>query len=136
MVVGSSEYVDSYVFGAFDSMRILSRKFNDEPWKASRPMSSSAGGFVPGSGAGALILEDLDFAKARNAPIYAEIIGACNNSGGQRNGGTMTAPSAEGVIRCIREAIQEAGIESKKIDLICGHLTGTTVDKMEIQNWV
>ncbi|MFZ1800323.1 MAG: beta-ketoacyl synthase N-terminal-like domain-containing protein, partial [Chitinophagaceae bacterium] len=136
MVVGSSEYVDSYIFGAFDSMRILSRKFNDDPGKASRPMSNSAGGFVPGSGAGALILEDLDFALARNAPIYAEIKGSCNNSGGQRNGGTMTAPSAEGVVRCIREAIHEAGIEPKEIDLICGHLTGTTVDKLEIENWV
>ena len=136
MVVGSSEYVDSYIFGAFDSMRILSRKFNDDPGKASRPMSITAGGFVPGSGAGALILEDLEFALARNAPIYAEIKGACNNSGGQRNGGTMTAPSAEGVIRCIREAIGEAGIEPKEINLICGHLTGTTVDKLEVQNWV
>jgi 3-oxoacyl-(acyl-carrier-protein) synthase len=62
MVVGSSEHVDPYIFGAFDSMRILSRKFNHAPEKASRPMSQSAGGFVPGSGAGALILEDLDFA--------------------------------------------------------------------------
>ena len=53
MVVGSSEYVDSYIFGAFDSMRVLSRKFNDQPERASRPMSMSAAGFVPGSGAGA-----------------------------------------------------------------------------------
>ena len=136
MVVGSSEYVDSYVFGAFDSMRVLSRKFNDQPEKASRPMSMSAGGFVPGSGAGALILEDLDFALAHNAPIYAEILGARNNSGGPRNGGTMTAPSPEGVIRCIQEALAEANISAQSIDLICGHLTATIADKLEIQNWV
>ena len=67
MVVGSSEYVDAYVFGAFDSMRVLSRKFNDQPEKASRPMSATAGGFVPGSGAAALILEDLETALARGA---------------------------------------------------------------------
>jgi len=135
MVVGSSEYVDSYIFGAFDSMRVLSRKFNDQPEKASRPMSMSAGGFVPGSGAGALILEDLDFALARNASIYAEILGGSNNSGGQRNGGTMTAPSSVGVIRCIREALSDAKTNAQSIDLISGHLTATFSDKLEIQNW-
>ncbi len=136
MVVGSSEYVDSYVFGAFDSMRVLSRKFNDQPEKASRPMSMSAGGFVPGSGAGALILEDLDFALARNATIYAEILGANNNSGGQRSGGTMTAPSTEGVTRCIRETLADANTSAGSIDLVSGHLTATIADKLEIQNWV
>ncbi len=136
MVVGSSEYVDAYVFGAFDSMRVLSRKFNDQPEKASRPMSLSAGGFVPGSGAGALILEDLDFALARNATIYAEIIGTSNNSGGQKKGGTMTAPGSEGVIRCVQDAMTEAKIGAESIDLISGHLTATIADKMEIQNWV
>src|ERR1700677_1319443 len=75
MVVGSSEHVDPYIFGAFDSMRILSRKFNATPEKASRPMSQSAGGFVPGSGAGALVLEDLDLALSRGARIYAELLG-------------------------------------------------------------
>jgi 3-oxoacyl-(acyl-carrier-protein) synthase len=136
MVVGSSEYVDSYVFGAFDSMRVLSRKFNDQPEKASRPMSLSAGGFVPGSGAGALILEDLDFALARNATIYAEILGSGNNSGGQRCGGTMTAPASEGVVRCIRDALADAHISADEIDLVSGHLTATIADKHEIQNWV
>jgi len=136
MVVGSSEYVDSYVFGAFDAMRILSRKFNDQPEKASRPMSMSAGGFVPGSGAGALILEDLEYALARNAKIYAEILGASSNSGGHRNGGTMTAPGPAGVVRCIRDAIADAQIGPQSIDLISGHLTATLADKFEIQNWV
>ena len=136
MVVGSSEFVDAYVFGAFDSMRILSRNFNDHPEKASRPMSMSAGGFVPGSGAGALVLEDLDFALARNATIYAEILGGSNNSGGQRNGGTMTAPSSAGVIRCIHEALADANTSARSIDLVCGHLTATLADKLEIENWV
>ena len=65
MLVGSSEHVDQYIFGAFDSMRILSRKHNHEPEKASRPMSQTAGGFVPGSGAGALVLEDLELQRKR-----------------------------------------------------------------------
>jgi len=135
MLVGSSEYVDPYVYGAFDSMRVLSRKFNDQPEKASRPMSATAGGFVPGSGAGALILEDLDSALERGAPIYAEILGGSSNSGGQRGGGSMTAPNPTGVIRCIEEALNLSGVSGSDVDLISGHLTATMADKQEIQNW-
>jgi 3-oxoacyl-(acyl-carrier-protein) synthase len=135
MVVGSSEYTDAYIFGAFDSMRVLARKFNDQPEHASRPMSITAGGFVPGSGAGAMVLEDLDFALARNANIYAEIIGGAANSGGQRNGGSMTAPNPEGVTRCIADAVADAAIDPQAIDLISGHLTATIADKQEIENW-
>ena len=135
MVVGSSEHVDPYIFGAFDSMRILSRKFNDEPEKASRPMSVTAGGFVPGSGAGALVLEDLDLALSRGARIYAELLGGACNSGGQRSGGSMTAPASPGVIRCITDAVSNSGIDPRAIDLISGHLTATAADSTEIQNW-
>jgi 3-oxoacyl-(acyl-carrier-protein) synthase len=135
MVVGSSEHVDPYIFGAFDSMRILSRKFNSTPEKASRPMSQTAGGFVPGSGAGALVLEELDFAVSRGANIYAEILGGACNSGGQRNGGSMTAPASPGVTRCITDAVADAAIDPDSIDLISGHLTATAADTMEIQNW-
>lgn len=135
MVVGSSEHVDPYVFGTFDSMRVLSRKFNDRPEQASRPMSATAGGFVPGSGAGALILEDLEFALARNATIYAEVLGGSSNSGGQRGGGSMTAANSVGVARCIQEAIDNSGIRANDIDLVSGHLTATVADRQEIQNW-
>ena len=135
MLVGSTEYVDNYVFGSFDSMRVLSRKFNDQPEKASRPMSASAGGFIPGSGAAALVLEDLEFALERNAKIYAEILGGSSNSGGQRNGGSMTAPNPVGVTKCINDAINNAKINPEDIDLISGHLTATAADKFEIENW-
>ncbi|MDO3640826.1 beta-ketoacyl synthase [Mucilaginibacter sp. L3T2-6] len=135
MLVGSAEHVDTYVYGSFDSMRVLSRKFNDEPEKASRPLSSTAGGFVPGSGAGALILEELDFALERGARVYAEILGGNTNSGGQRQGGTMTAANSAGVIRCVTESMNMAGITGDEIDLISGHLTATNADKQEIQNW-
>jgi 3-oxoacyl-(acyl-carrier-protein) synthase len=136
MLVGSAEHVDTYVYGAFDSMRVLSRKFNDRPEKASRPMSLTAGGFIPGSGAGALVLEDLEFALKRKARIYAEVLGGSSNSGGQRQGGTMTAANPVGVKRCITEALENAGIKPQQIDLISGHLTATNADKQEIQNWV
>lgn len=135
MLVGSSEYVDPYVYGAFDSMRVLSRKFNDTPEKASRPMSATAGGFVPGSGAAALILEDLDYALERGANIYAEILGGSSNSGGQRGGGSMTAPNPAGVIKSITDAVISSQIHPEEIDLVSGHLTATMADKQEIQNW-
>jgi 3-oxoacyl-(acyl-carrier-protein) synthase len=135
MVVGSCEFVDRYIFGGFDSMRVLSRKFNDNPEAASRPMSLTAGGFVPGSGAGALVLEDLEYALARGAKIYAEILGGATNSGGQRNGGSMTAPGPVGVIRCIDDAIKSANIDPEQVDLVSGHLTATMADKYEIENW-
>ena len=135
MLVGSSEHVDSYIFGTFDSMRILARKFNHLPEQASRPMSATACGFVPGSGAGALILEDLDFALQRKATIYAEVIGGAANSGGQRSGGSMTAPGSAGIIKCICDALASAKIGAASIDLICGHLTATAADTLEIQNW-
>jgi 3-oxoacyl-(acyl-carrier-protein) synthase len=135
MLVGSSEYVDTYVFGSFDSMRVLSRKFNDQPEKASRPMSLTAGGFVPGSGSAALVLEDLEFALARGARIYAEVLGGSSNSGGQRTGGSMTAANPQGVIRCVEESVAGAKIDPQAIDLISGHLTATNADMQEIQNW-
>ena len=135
MVAGGAEAPSPYTWGGFDSMRILSRKFNDEPEKGSRPMSASACGFVPGAGAGVLVLEELETALSRGAEIYAEILGGHVNSGGQRGGGSMTAPNADGVLRCIRQAIRDAGISPDEIDAINGHLSATFADPHEIQNW-
>jgi 3-oxoacyl-[acyl-carrier-protein] synthase-1 len=135
MVVGSSEIASPYVWGCFDSMRILCRKYNENPAAASRPMSATAAGFVPSAGAGMLILEDYESALARKAKIYAEIIGSALNSGGQRNGGTMQAPGPIGVQRCIKDAISNAKIDSNDIDSICGHLSSTMADSLEIANW-
>jgi 3-oxoacyl-(acyl-carrier-protein) synthase len=110
-------------------------KHNDAPEQGSRPMSASASGFVPGSGAGALVLEDLETALARGARIYAEVLGGNINSGGQRGLGTMTAPNPMAVQRCIKNAIANAGIHANEIDAINGHLTATSKDGLEIQNW-
>jgi 3-oxoacyl-(acyl-carrier-protein) synthase len=135
MVAGSCEASSMYIWGVFDAMRVLNRNHNDNPSAASRPMSFDSAGFVPGSGAGALVLENLETAKKRNAIIYAEVISGFVNSGGQRNGGSMTAPSPAGVKACIENTIEKSGIHPREIDLICGHLTGTAADKMEIANW-
>lgn len=135
MIAGSCEAPSIYVWANFDTMRLLPRKFNDCPEKASRPLSATAGGFVPAGGAGMLVLEDLDTAIKRGARIYAEIMGGAINSGAQRNGGSMTAPNNEGILRCIRQAIESSATDPDSIDLICGHLTATIGDKKEVQNW-
>jgi len=135
MLVGSCSDDGPYIWGGFDAMRVMTYKHNDSPKQGSRPMSETASGFVPGSGAGALVLETLESALKRNATIYAEVLGGNVNSGGQRNGGTMTAPNPEAVQRCILEAMKEARISSSEIDAINGHLTATIKDPVEIENW-
>ena len=135
MLVGSSSDSSLYTWGGFDAMRVMTYKHNDFPEKGSRPMSASAAGFVPGSGAGALILESLESALDRKATIYAEVLGGNINAGGQRNGGSLTAPNASAVEKCIINAMKDAGISSEEIDAINGHLTATSKDDLEIENW-
>lgn len=135
MLAGSTSDSGPYIWGGFDAMRVCTFKHNDTPEEASRPMSITASGFVPGSGAGALVLEDLETALARGARIYAEVLGGNINSGGQRGLGTMTAPNPTAVKKCIKSALENAGIEASLIDAINGHLTATSKDSLEIQNW-
>lgn len=135
ILAGSTSDSGPYIWGGFDAMRVCTFKHNDSPEQGSRPMSVSASGFVPGSGAGALVLEDLDTAVARGAKIYAEVLGGNINSGGQRGSGTMTAPNSTAVQKCIKNAIANAGIHPNDIDAINGHLTATSKDSLEIQNW-
>jgi 3-oxoacyl-(acyl-carrier-protein) synthase len=135
ILAGSTSDSGPYIWGGFDAMRVCTFKHNDSPEQGSRPMSASASGFVPGSGAGALVLEDLETAVARGAKIYAEVLGGNVNSGGQRGLGTMTAPNPVAVQKCIKNAIENAGIHPGDIDVINGHLTATSKDSLEIQNW-
>ena len=135
MIVGSCSDSSLYSWGGFDAMRVMTYKHNDTPEKGSRPMSATASGFVPGSGAACLILEDLESAIERNATIYGEVLGGNVNSGGQRNGGTLTAPNATAVQKCIIDAVENAGISTFEIDAINGHLTATSKDALEVENW-
>ncbi|PKN77585.1 MAG: beta-ketoacyl-ACP synthase [Deltaproteobacteria bacterium HGW-Deltaproteobacteria-1] len=86
-------------------------------------------------GGAMLLLEDLETALARRARIYAEVVGGAVNSGGQRMGGSMTAPNPEGVKRCIRAAVADAAIDVAQVDAINGHLTATYADPIEVRNW-
>jgi len=135
MLAGGTEGSSPYIWAGFDAMKVLSRKFNDCPEEASRPMSGSAAGFVPGAGGALLLLEDLETAKARGARIYAELLGGNVNCGGHRMGGSMTAPNPEGVKRCIRSAMADAAITAGDINAINGHLTATFADPYEVRNW-
>lgn len=135
MLAGSTSDSGPYIWGGFDAMKVCTFKHNDNPEKGSRPMSASASGFVPGSGAGALLLEDLETALARGAKIYGEVLGGNINSGGQRGGGTMTAPNSIAVIKCIENALLNSGIKASEIDTINGHLTATSKDSLEVLNW-
>lgn len=135
MLVGSCSDDGPYIWGGFDAMRVMTYKHNESPEKGSRPMSETASGFVPGSGGGALVLESLESALERNATIYAEVLGGNVNSGGQRNGGTMTAPNSDAVQKCIADAMKDADIVPAEIDAINGHLTATIKDPVEIENW-
>ncbi len=135
ILAGSTGDSGPYIWAGFDALRVCSSKYNDHPEQGSRPMSTTAAGFVPGSGAGALVIEELDSALKRGATIYAEILGGHVNSGGQRGSGSMTAPNSVAVQRCITQALQSSGIEADAIDAINGHLTATTKDGLEIENW-
>lgn len=135
MLIGSCSDHGPYLWGGFDAMRVMTYKYNEDSESGSRPMSATASGFVPGSGAGALVLESLESALGRNATIYAEVLGGEVNSGGQRQGGTLTAPNAQAVQRCITKAIQNSGLDTNAVEVINGHLTATSKDGLEIENW-
>jgi 3-oxoacyl-(acyl-carrier-protein) synthase len=135
MLCGGSEGASPYIWSGFDAMRVLARGSNHAPERASRPMSASASGFVPAAGAGVLVLESLESARERGAPIRAEVLGGAVNCGGHRRGGSMTAPNPEGVRRCIRAALADARVLPNEVDAINGHLTATGADPREVQSW-
>jgi 3-oxoacyl-[acyl-carrier-protein] synthase-1 len=108
-------------------MGAMSSKYNDTPHKASRAYDKNRDGFVIAGGAGTVVLEELDHAKARGAKIYAELVGY----GATSDGYDMVQPSGEGAIRCMRQAL--SGVR-EKIDYINPHATSTPIgDKKEIE---
>ena len=108
--------------GGFGALRALSTR-NDEPERASRPFDRDRDGFVLGEGAGVLILEELEFARRRGAPIYAEMVGY----GMSADAYHMTAPSedGDGAYRVMQAALESAGIQPDAVDYINAHGTST-----------
>ena len=127
---GGCEELDWTLSNLFDAMGAMSSKYNDTPSVASRAYDRDRDGFVIAGGAGMLVLEDLDRARARGATIHAEITGYAANSDGH----DMVAPSGEGAVRCMKLAMEGfGGRKPGKIDYLNPHGTGTPVgDEKEI----
>jgi 3-oxoacyl-[acyl-carrier-protein] synthase I len=124
---GGSEELDWTLSVLFDAMGAMSSKYNDTPAKASRAYDAERDGFVIAGGAGVLVLEELEHAKARGAKIYAEVAGY----GATSDGYDMVAPNGEGAMRCMRMAL--SGV-SAPVDYINPHATSTPVgDLKEIE---
>ena len=127
MFAGGGEEVDWTLSCLFDAMGAMSSKYNDTPQKASRAYDADRDGFVIAGGAGVLVLEELEHAKARGAKIYAEVAGY----GATSDGYDMVAPSGEGAERCIRMALSTV---DAPIDYINPHATSTPAgDPPEIE---
>jgi len=117
---GGSDEIHFAMTAMFDAMTALSSKYNDNPQKASRPYDKTRDGFVIAGGAGVLVLEELEHAKARGAKIYAELTGY----GATSDGYDMVAPSGEGATRCMNLALKTT---RNKVDYINAHGTSTPV---------
>ncbi|MES0129049.1 beta-ketoacyl-ACP synthase I [Mesorhizobium sp. M0029] len=120
MFAGGHEDLDWTMSDLFDAMGAMSSKYNDKASTASRAYDANRDGFVIAGGAGVLILEELEHAKARGAKIYAEIVGY----GATSDGYDMVAPSGEGAVRCMRQALATV---STPVDYINTHGTSTPV---------
>ena len=132
MIAGGAEKgITPIAMASFDNMHAISRR-NDDPQGASRPFDATRNGFVMGEGTGMLILEDLDFAKARGAKILAELVGYAST--GDAYHVTEPAPEGEGLVRAMRRALQKAGLRPDQVDYINAHGTSTPYnDRTETQ---
>ena len=132
MVAGGAESaVNRIGLAGFAACRALSTSFNDRPTEGSRPYDRDRDGFVMGEGAGCVVLEEYEHAKARGAKIYAELIGY--GLSGDAHHITAPAEDGDGAFRCMSMAIKRAGIAASDLDYVNAHGTSTPLgDEIEL----
>jgi 3-oxoacyl-[acyl-carrier-protein] synthase II len=134
MLAGGAEYATTPIgIGGFAAARALSTR-NEEPELASRPWDSGRDGFVLGDGAGVMMVEELEHAKARGAKIYAEIVGVAMNSDAYHM--TSPSPNGQGAGRCMELALMDAGINKEEVDYINAHGTSTPAGDLAETNGI
>jgi len=130
MLCGGADEYDTTTVAVFDNLLACSTGFNETPHLTPRPFDVSRDGLVVGEGAGAVLLEEYEFARKRGAHILAEVIGfACNN-----NGGDLILPNLNGITQTIRLCLQDASLPANAVDLVSAHATATKMgDVIEAQ---
>jgi 3-oxoacyl-[acyl-carrier-protein] synthase II len=132
IATGADASITPLVFAGFCSLRALSSRYNEQPTRASRPFDRGRDGFVMGEGAGALILETLQHAKRRRAPIYCEVAGYASTSEAYH----MVVPKEDGteIAKTIKLALDDAKIRTSQVDYVNAHATSTMVgDEVEVR---
>jgi 3-oxoacyl-[acyl-carrier-protein] synthase II len=130
MICGGADEYDTITVAVFDNLLACSTAFNDQPQQTPRPFDKARDGLVVAEGAGAVMLEEYEFAKKRGATILAEVIGfACNS-----NGGDLILPNLDGISKTLKLGLENAGINAQEIDLVSAHATATKMgDIIEAQ---